>query len=310
MNSCSRLGNTLPKPRLSLALVVLAWFALTPDLPLQAAPAQEPPLRLKVMTYNIRIGAGGGEWPTDPRRINLEPVARVIEQQAPDLVGVQEVDQFRSRSAGMDQPKWLSERLGMQVAFVPAYTVPVAGAHDERYGVALLARQPIPAPDRLPLYKPDYRKSHPQYPGYYSEQRVLLIAPVRVGAWQIHLFVTHLGLTSDQRQRQVKDIVDAAARIPGPKILMGDFNAEPTEPAMTQLRASFQDALAAVGATAEERKSFPAGLHPKGAIDYIFVSTDFRILKAQVLRDATVASDHNPVLAELELPPSRDTATR
>lgn len=280
------------------ALLGLALLSLLPGC---QTPGTEQPVRLKVMTYNIRIGVGGGEWHTDPRRITLEPVARLIAEHAPDIVGLQEVDQFRKRSAGMNQSAWLAERLKMNVAFVPAYTVPTGGPEDERYGVALLARQPVLPAERVALYKPDYRQSHPQYPDYFSEQRALLVAPVNIGKRQIHVLVTHLGLTADQRARQVREIAETAARIPGPKILLGDFNAEPDEPAMSTLLALFQDALTAVRTTPEDRKSYPGGLQPRNAIDYIFVSPEFRVLNARVIRDATLASDHNPVVAELEL---------
>lgn len=280
------------------ALLGLALILLLPGC---QTPATEQPVRLKVMTYNIRIGVGGGEWHTDTQRINLEPVARVIAEHAPDIVGLEEVDQCRPRSAGMDQPAWLSERLRMNVAFAPAYSVTNGTAPVERYGVALLARHAILAHKRIPLFKPDYHQSHPEYPGYFGEQRALLVVPVKVGNRQIHVLVTHLGLTADQRAEQVKQIAETAARIPGPKILLGDFNAEPTEPAIATLEASFQDALTAVRTTSEDRKSYPGGLQPKSAIDYIFVSPEFRVLKARVIRDATLASDHNPVVAELEL---------
>jgi endonuclease/exonuclease/phosphatase family metal-dependent hydrolase len=253
------------------------------------------------MTYNIRIGAGGGEWPRDPTKFNLEPVAKIIAAHAPDIVGLQEVDQFRQRSAGMNQPVWLSEHLKMNVAFAPAYSVATGAARDEHYGVALLARQPILPHERFLLFKPDYSQSHPQYPRYFSEQRVLLYVPVTLGNRQIHVFVTHLGLTKDQRQQQAKQIVETAASHPGPKILMGDFNAEPDEPWMAALSSLFRDALAVVKTSPEARKSFPAGTQPRGSIDYIFVSPDFRVLSACVIRDVTLASDHNPVLAELEL---------
>jgi endonuclease/exonuclease/phosphatase family metal-dependent hydrolase len=291
--------NKIP---LNLGCGSLACLALVFLLPGCGTPAAEQPVRLKVMTYNVRIGVGGGEWHTDPQRINLEPVARVIAEHGPDIVGLQEVDQFRKRSAGMNQSAWMAGRLKMNVAFVPAYSVPTEVREDEHYGVALLARQPMLPPERVPLYKPDYRQSHPQYPDYFSEQRVLLVAPVKVGNRQIHVLVTHLGLTVDQRERQVREIAEVAARIPGPKILLGDFNAEPDEPAMRDLQASFQDALTVVRATSEERKSYPGGLRPTGAIDYIFVSPEFRVLNARVIRDATLASDHNPVVAELKLP--------
>jgi endonuclease/exonuclease/phosphatase family metal-dependent hydrolase len=257
---------------------------------------------LKVMTYNIRIGAGGGEWPADPREFKLEPVARVIAQLQPDLVGLQEVDRFRPRSAGMDQPALLSERLQMNAVFAPAYTVPVGSMPDEEYGVALLAKYRALPHSRFPLYKPDYRQSHPQYPDYYSEQRVLLYAPVPIHGRTVHVFVTHLGLTVDQRERQISQIAEITSKYTGPKLLMGDFNAEPVEPAMALLRKQFQDALELAGATPEMRKSFPCGRQPKVAIDYIFASKEFKVVSARVVRDTSLASDHNPVIVELELP--------
>lgn len=267
------------------------------------APRMDGAGGLRVMSYNIRIGAGGGDWPADTRQFNLEPAARVIDAHRLDLVGLQEVDRFRPRSALMDQPALLQQRLGMNAVFTPAYTVPVQNAPDEEYGVALLAEHPVRKPTRFPLYKPDYRQSHPEYPDYFSEQRVLLYAPVQIRRHTIHVFVTHLGLTPDQRERQIAQIVEITKRHPGPIILMGDFNAEPSETAMRLLGDRFQDALEAVGTTAEDRKSFPAGLGPRTAIDYIFVSKHFEVVSAKVVRDVSVASDHNPVIAELRLKP-------
>jgi endonuclease/exonuclease/phosphatase family metal-dependent hydrolase len=83
---------------------------------------------------------------------------------------------------------------------------------------------------------------------------------------------------------------------------MGDFNAEPVEPALALLRKQFQDALELAGATPEMRKSFPCGRQPKVAIDYIFASKEFKVVSARVVRDTSLASDHNPVIVALELP--------
>ena len=52
----------------------------------------------------------------------------------------------------------------------------------------------------------------------------------------------------------------------------------------------------------ERRRSFPAGATPKRAIDTIFVSPGIEVLRAFVVRDKSLASDHNPVFAELRLP--------
>jgi endonuclease/exonuclease/phosphatase family metal-dependent hydrolase len=280
-----------------LALVMLAGVILVTGC---STPGKQDGVRLDVMTYNIRIGAGGGAWPSDPSQLDLEPVARLMERHGPDIVGLQEVDQFRVRSALMDQPAMLRDRLKMNVAFAEAYTVKTEAARDEKYGVALLARQPILAHTRYPLFKPDYSQSNPNYPVWFSEQRVLLYAPVLIGGRQVHVFVTHLGLTVDQREKQIREIAEITARYSGPKILMGDFNAEPEEPAMKLLEKEFLDVLSVAGVSREERKSYPGGLNPTAAIDYIFVTPEFRVLGARVIRDATLASDHNPVVAELE----------
>jgi len=263
----------------------------------------DAPQRLSVMTYNIRIGAGGGEWPSDPSKINLQPVIDLLAAQNPDIAGLEEVDQFRKRSGLMDQPAVLREGLKCNVAFAEAYSVPTGTAHEEKYGVALLAKDKLLPQARFPLFKPDYSKSHPEYPDYFSEQRVLLYARVVVGGRQVHVFVTHLGLTQDQRQEQIKQIAEITARYHGPKLLMGDFNAEPTEPALQLLERDFQDVLTATRTSVEDRKSFPAGAKPRMAIDYILASREFRVMSAKVIRDETLASDHNPVMADLELPP-------
>lgn len=253
------------------------------------------------MTYNIRIGKGGGEWNNDPQKVDLKPVAELIAIQRPDIVGVQEVDRFRERTAQMDQPVKLAEQLRMTWAFQPAYTVAVGTRPDEQYGIGVLSRFPLQSGERFRLFKPDYSKSFPQYPDYYSEQRALLHTTVSVAGRTVHLFVTHLGLTVDQRERQIAEILGITSRFPGPKILMGDFNAPPKEPAMKLLSLAFHDTLTAAGTTAEQRKSYPAGDTPREAIDYIFVSHEFRVSSSRVIRDATLASDHNPVIAEVEL---------
>ncbi len=284
----------------TMLLLLTGFLALLAMTGCQTPGQKEAPV-IKVMSYNIRIGAGGGEWPSDPKVFNLEPAAVVIASQQPDLAGLQEVDRFRPRSAKMDQPALLKEKLKMNTAFAPAYTVPVAGASAEEYGVALLSKHSVLSQRRFPLFKADYRQSHPEYPDYYSEQRVLLYSPVFIQGRVVHVFVTHLGLTEDQRERQIAQIAEITAGYKGPKILMGDFNAEPGEPAIAQLRKQFQDALDAVGTSPEMRKSFPGGPSPRNAIDYIFVSPEFEVVSAQVVRDASIASDHNPVIAELRL---------
>lgn len=284
------------------AIICSLGFADKPKKIGKQREHSEGPLVLRLMSYNIRIGVGGGNWDGNPAKINLLPVAKIISAHDVDFVGLQEMDSFRKRSGGLNQPKWLSDHLSMNLAFEPAYSIPTGLGLNEEYGVALLSPHWIHSFERIALFKPDYTKSQPNYPDYYSEQRVLLHALMSVRSQRFHVFVTHLGLTADQREEQIRQIVDVMSRYAGPKILLGDLNAEPTSPEMSPLFADYRDALSEAGVKNGERKSFPVGEKSKEAIDYIFVSKEFHVRSAKVIRDTTLASDHNPVFAEVELP--------
>ena len=263
----------------------------------------QKPVHLRVMTYNIRIGKGGGTWNDDPAKVDLDPIAKMIAKHNPDIVGLQEVDRFRKRTSLMNQPLELSRKLQMNVEFQPAYTVTAASGTNEGYGIAVASKFPLSSSQHLALFKPDYSKSNPTYPNYYSEQRALLHSEARINGRTVHVFVTHLGLTADQREKQIGQIAEFISQFSGPKILVGDFNVEPEEPSLQLLSAQLRDALTLAGVPREHRRSYPAGTAPTEAIDYIFVSPEFRVLKAVVIRDETLASDHNPVIADLELAP-------
>lgn len=285
-----------------IALITGLLCACNSTSPARGGKKSEP-TQLKVMTYNIRIGKLGGEWNNDPKKVDLGPVATLIAKHSPDVVGLQEVDRHRQRTSGMDQPASLSKKLGMNIEFQPAYSVSTSSGTNEEYGIAVMTRWPLKGSERFAMFKPDYRLTNPKYPDYYSEQRALLHSQTTIKGRTVHLFVTHLGLTEDQRDKQIRQIAEITKRFHGPKILLGDFNAEPHEKAFEALRGQFQDALAVQRASLEERKSYPAGRSSTEAIDYIFVSPEFRVLKASVIHDETLASDHNPVIAELELKP-------
>ena len=62
---------------------------------------------LRVMSYNIRHGWG---MDSPNHEITLERTARVIADQKPDVVLVQEVDKKTTRSNGVDQAEKLALR--------------------------------------------------------------------------------------------------------------------------------------------------------------------------------------------------------
>src|SRR6187401_3225015 len=78
---------------------------------------------IKVLTYNIHHGRG-----TDGK-YSLERIASVIAAQDPDIVALQEVEKFRTRTAHDDQPEHLAELLGMKHVFAPIRTHCLRDSH-------------------------------------------------------------------------------------------------------------------------------------------------------------------------------------
>lgn len=75
-----------------------------------------------------------------------------------------------------------------------------------------------------------------------------------------------------------------------------NLNPEIGDAEMGPLAAGYRDALEG----APDRRSHPSGVRPEKGIDHIFVSPTIRVRRAAVIMDAGKASDHNPVVVEVE----------
>ena len=259
-------------------------------------------MQLTVMSYNIKVG----EWTNR----GLDAVAEVIEAAAPDVVALQEVDRGMNRTGGVDQAAWLGQRLGYHALFVPATDGATFGDAQGEYGVGMLSRWPIVEHDRRLLYhRPLPEDQRP--PGYSIEQRVILGCSVSIEETLIDIFCTHWDLTQDQRIPQAREVAAFCTTWhPGrPVVLMGDLNALPDAEEIATLRAVLTDVFEERGVRGDERLTCPSGPPGSrtengwaGAIDYVFVSPHWRSTAIDILREATPASDHAPVVARLELP--------
>jgi endonuclease/exonuclease/phosphatase family metal-dependent hydrolase len=241
----------------------------------------------------------------------------VVEAQAPDALALQEVDENMARSRRIAQSDWFARRIRANGLFAPAMEY-----DGGQYGIALLARLPIQSHERRLLYLPQYGDAD-QRPRHDSEQRVMLAATVLLaslsrpgsvgsdaGEGALKLIVTHLGLTPDQRSVQVQQLADFARSWHGslPTVIMGDFNCEPDAPELAPMYEHFQDACAVCRLSGDARFTFPSGARGarcedgwRGAIDYVWASPDVKICSAQVIFDESRASDHQPVVAEIEI---------
>jgi endonuclease/exonuclease/phosphatase family metal-dependent hydrolase len=115
---------------------------------------------------------------------------------------------------------------------------------------------------------------------------------------------THLDLRPEPRLRHVGELHRAIEEhVPAevPTIVAGDVNDVPGSPPWEALRAVRVDAFAEAGTGSGDTST---AVDPHQRIDAIFVDRRVRVRSARVLDDADVlvASDHRPLLAELELP--------
>ena len=135
------------------------------------------------------------------------------------------------------------------------------------------------------------------------------------------LAVTHLHHTTideTTRDRQAAALVDWLAAAPQTDgiVLMGDFNAEPDEPAYARMvGAGFRSAFAEANG-AEPAVTWPSGLQapamdtegPPGCLDYIWLRGDVRAIDARLVFDRPAIgdptlypSDHLGISAQLEI---------
>lgn len=195
----------------------------------------------RVATFNIRHGLGSDG------RVDLARTAREIAALGADVIGLQEVDAgFGPRSGHEDQPARLTELLGMKCRFGAALDLPPtrAGAPRRRYGVALLTRHEILSHSFSLL------PAHPHHPAPAEPRGVLRAAVCAPGTEPLEVLVTHLdNAEAAHRTAQVQGIVRLCQGLTGPALLMGDMNAEPSDPELAALAATgWRDAAEAAEA--------------------------------------------------------------
>lgn len=247
---------------------------------------QAPDRDLSTMTYNIHHGVG------EDNRLDLERIAAVIRESGAEMIGLQEVDRhWSARSNFVDQAEALAQLLNMQVVFAANLDRdPLQPGQPRRqYGTAILSKYPILESNNTLLPRPEG-----------GEQRGLLEALINVRGVPVRVYNTHLQHNSQlERTVQVQAILDRIGQFEEPTILLGDLNALPESRELAPLYQQFKDTWRATG----NGPGFTySASNPDRRIDYILVSPEIEIEDVQVI--PTLASDHLPVLAELDLPGS------
>ena len=242
---------------------------------------RRPETTLRVATYNVH-GCIGTDRRHDPDR-----VAAVVGELDADVVALQEFTYEASVAVETREPVELRTLDSYQCALGPTRVI-----RTRCFGNALLARHRIVEVHRLDLSQ-DGR-----------EPRGALAATVDVGGTHVHLLATHLGLRVRERRFQVRQVLAYLESVRHSLVIvLGDFNDWFPGRSIAQVLDQ------RLGAAARLR-SFPSWrpvlsldriwMHPAGALRRVFVH------RSPLAR---LASDHLPVVAEIDMAHAAVTAS-
>ena len=222
------------------------------------------------MTYNIRS-----------LRDDAAAVARVIRAAEPDVVCIQEAPRFlfwRAKCAA------LARAAGMVIA---------GGGRDAGANLLLVAPDVDVVRTTSVLFTPD-RGLH---------RRGAVLAVLAPGGQRVGVAGTHLDGVEEPRLRHIGELHEQADRLlPSgvPVLVAGDFNDQPGSPSWRALESRGVDAFAVAG-VGNGMSSTP--LRPTRRIDAVFVGAGAAVRRSEAVDspDVRVASDHRPVIVDVEL---------
>lgn len=226
---------------------------------------------LRVLSYNVRSLRG-----------DVEAACRLIRDARPDVVCLQEAPRFlrwRTRCADF------ARRTGLLV---------VTGGRGAA-GNLLLCQLRVEVEHAADLLLEPAAGMH---------RRGAAVAVCRLRGSRFALAGTHLDLEPTARLRHTRELLDRLPRsgVPAsvPLVVAGDLNEEPSGGSWSLLGDRLTDTGVAAGCVAG---TFPAA-GPRRRIDAVFADPRIEVRSCTVVgsADASSASDHLPVLAELDLP--------
>lgn len=217
-------------------------------------------MKLRVMTYNIRLGIQQG----------VPAVAAALAVEEPELIALQEVGRGWTMGPAGDTTAALSAQLGLpHYIFVPSLTC--AAAH---YGHALLSAYPV------------VDAAFSRLPQEVDEPRTLLETLLETPAGLVRVISTHLSHIEDRPLQGLRLLEHVRARPELPTLVMGDLNATAQEAFIAELLSDTCDADPTATPT------YPADL-PERRIDYV-LARDGELEGTVISEDATT-SDHRYV---------------
>lgn len=232
---------------------------------------------IRVATYNIHR-CRGLDGRTVPARI-----AGVLASIGADVIALQEVIGAGPHSGGHAEE--LGAALGMGWVMAPARDL-----RGHAFGNLVLSRFPV--------------RHHAQYDLSWKtcEPRCCQRVDLEVGDHTLHLYNVHLGTAYLERRHQAQRLAAIVhdRRVPGAKVVLGDFN-EWMRGLATRL---LSERLLSVDLRAHlrRRRTYP-GFFPILHLDHIYYEGRVEVLKVELprTRKSLIASDHLPLVAELKV---------
>src|SRR5690554_3857028 len=227
-------------------------------------------MKIKVMSFNIQHCRDYVK-----RIIDVDLMANTIKKFSPEIIGLNEV--YGKYEDNLPQTEIIGKALGFNHFF--GKSIIYKGIP---YGNGLISKDKpidikvVKIPDPIPDKDDPY------------ESRTIIKAEFE----KFTVLVSHFGLMKAEQKNAVDMAVNLINKINKPIILMGDFNMESSDPTIAPFYALLKDTLT------KESYSYPS-INAEKRIDYIFVSKDIKVIKANI--EPVVASDHFPHTATLEI---------
>lgn len=231
------------------------------------------PLKIRVMTYNLRFG----------ELASLEELAMHIKSFSPDFVALQEVDcnTQRERAPKQNGKNFISE-LAYYTGMFGLYgkTIDYKGGY---YGIGILSRYPYISSQKTLL--PHIQKD--------VEQRAVLEGLFEMDGDTLIFASTHLDAQrADTRELQADFICNHFMNVKYPLILGGDFNSIPSSNVVKTMEKNwFSDP--------DVTPTIPSS-NPVRRIDFLFAKPmkGWKVIRSQPV--FSTLSDHLPVVTDLE----------
>lgn len=273
-------------PRLTLCLLVICFGVAA--WPAGAVSAEDKPqARVRLLTLNIAHGrrSAGLKASVAPETVqaNLAAVAAFLREQDADLVALQEVDAASTWTNSVDQLEYLAEAAGYPYRYHGIHFDAAMGPLRMAYGTGLLSRLELRDTVSWVL------------PGSSWHSKGAVAAAIEINGQPVTVVSVHLDSgDSASRMRQVDALVALISKRNRPWVILGDLNSTWADESDAVRRMCEELGVRPARSDSERRPTYPAS-SPHKSIDWILVSPEIEVLRAEVLAEAV--SDHLAVSA-------------